>query len=309
MTSARNQLALFAPKGEARHPILMQIYRKSGYLFVALAATAWGTWPIFLRRAEAGGRIHPAVESALVMSILTLVSGVFCIWDRVRSKASFWQWGGIVWLGIADAMNVVLFFRAYQTTSVAVAVTTHYLAPLFVALAAPLVLGEPLTRKLFGAVALSFVGLLLLLAPRVGSNGAAGFGALFGSLSAAFYASNVLVNKRITNVFSGSELSFYHGLVATPWLLAMVPSGGFAAVSSTSWGYLLAGSLFAGAFGGLMFVWGLRRVDATRASNLTFLEPLVATACASILLGERLSIGRAAGGALILAGAAWVIGR
>jgi len=284
---------------------------KAGYALVALAACAWGTWPLFLRSAETGGALHPALESAFAMTVLTLVSAPFCLWDRVPRRAGAAQWCGVVWLGFADAMNIFLFFRAYQTTSVAVAVMTHYLAPLFVAVGAPLVLREPLTRRTLGAVGLSFLGLALLLSPAtpgaLRTDAADGLGALFGAASAAFYASNVLVNKRITPFFSGSELSFYHGLVATPLLLALVPRGAVSSLSGHALALLLLGSLVAGALGGLLFVWGLRRVEATRASNLTFLEPLVAVASAWAFLHEGLTLWKAAGGVLILVGAGMVV--
>jgi drug/metabolite transporter (DMT)-like permease len=281
--------------------------RKAGYVMVAVAAGSWGTWPLFLRGAEAGGPVHPALESVFAMGVLTLASGPFCLFDRVRARPTLAQWLGVVWLGIADALNIVLFFRAYQTTSVAIAVMTHYLAPLFVAMAAPIVLREPMKRKTIGAVGLSFVGLLLLLSPHADAAGSAKMGALFGAASAAFYASNVLVNKRITPAFSGSELSFYHGLVATPLLLLLVPHGVSSNLSARAIAFLLAGSVVAGALGGLMFVWGLRRIEATRASNLTFLEPLVATVSAWAFLGETLTAERAVGGVLILVGAALVV--
>ena len=71
----------------------------------------------------------------------------------------------------------------------------------------------------------------------------------------------------------------------------------------------LLGSLVAGAVAGLLFVWGLRRIEATRASNLTFLEPLVATVSAWAFLGEALTVEKAVGGFLILVGAAVVVAR
>jgi drug/metabolite transporter (DMT)-like permease len=61
--------------------------------------------------------------------------------------------------------------------------------------------------------------------------------------------------------------------------------------------------------GGLLFVWGLRRVEATRAANLTLLEPLVAVVSAWLFLKEELTLGRALGGGLILVGAALVVAR
>jgi len=113
-----------------------------GYALVAIAASGWGTWPLILRHAEAIAPVDAALESTLVMTILTLVAAPLCLRDRVARRASAREWAGIAWLGVSDALNVLLFFRAYQATSVAIAVLTHYLAPIFVAVAAPYVLRE-----------------------------------------------------------------------------------------------------------------------------------------------------------------------
>ena len=40
--------------------------------------------------------------------------------DRVKVRARPVHWLGVGWLGIADAMNVALFFAAYQRTTVAI---------------------------------------------------------------------------------------------------------------------------------------------------------------------------------------------
>jgi drug/metabolite transporter (DMT)-like permease len=218
------------------------------------------------------------------------------------------QWLAVAWLGIGGAMNVVLFFAAYQRTTVAVAVLTHYLTPIFVAIGAPLLLGEKARTRTFGAVAIAFAGLVLLLEPwRAGLGRADVVGAALGAGSAVFYASNVLVNKRLAKAFSGSELMVFHGLVATPLLFALVPRTEYAAVSQQALRMVVLGALGPGALGGLFFVWGLRRVKASHASVLTLLEPFVAVLLASSVLGENVGIVSVAGGALILGGAVLVV--
>lgn len=279
-----------------------------GYGLVALAACMWGTWPLILQHAESYGKIPSALESALVMFVLTLVSGPLALRDRVRVRASLRGWAGVAWLGFADAMNIVLYFRALQLASVAVAVLTHYLAPLFVAVTAPIVLRERRDARTTGAVLISFMGLALLLEPW-GATHRPGdaMGALFGAGSAFFYASNVLANKRLVGEFSGSEMMFFHGLVATPVLVAMVPAGAWSSLDPRAFGYLLLGSLGPGALGGLLFVWGIRRIRASHAATLALLEPLIAVLVAAMVMNQTLSLAAMIGGALILGGAARVV--
>lgn len=273
-------------------------------MLVAIAASLWGTWPVILRNAP----MPAALQSAVLMAVLTLASLPVMLRDRLHVKPTLSQWLGVAWLGIGDALNVVLFFAAYQRTTVAIAVLTHYLTPIFVAVAAPFVLGEKARARTFGAVAVAFVGLVLLLEPwRVGLGHSDVIGAALGAGSAVFYASNVLVNKRLVKAFSGSEMMLFHGLVATPLLFALVPSSEYALVSNHALAIVLLGALGPGTLGGLFFVWGLRRIAASHASVLTLLEPFVAVLLAAAVMGERVGIVSFFGGALILAGAVLVV--
>jgi len=246
------------------------------------------------------------LQSAVVMAVMTIATVPFLVRDRLPVRATFSQWLGVAWLGVSDAANVGLFFGAYQRTSVAVAVLTHYLTPVFVALAAPIVLRERAHARTFVAVAIAFAGLCLLLQPwRTEASGLVG--AAYGAGSAVFYASNVLVNKRLARAFSGSELMFFHGLVSTPLLFAMVDGSDVTAVARSSLVVVILGALGPGVLGGLFFVWGLRRIAASHASVLTLLEPFVAVIVAAALMNETLGVVGVLGGLLILAGALLVV--
>ena len=274
------------------------------YGAVASAAIAWGTWSLILRHAEGMAPMSSALESAIVMAVLTSVSGVTSLRDRIASPASFAARWWIVWLGVADALNMLLFFAAYKIT-IAVAVLTHYLAPIFVAIASPLLLREAVTLRTALAVVGSFLGLAVMLGPGgTGADGAALWqSAALGAGSALFYASNVIGNKFVKASFSTSEVMFWHGTISTPLLALCVPRGEWAAVDAHAATFLALASIGPGALAGLAFVWGLRRMPAAHASTLTLLEPLVAVVAGSLVFGEALGTRALVGGALILSGA------
>ncbi|MEO7113842.1 MAG: DMT family transporter [Polyangiaceae bacterium] len=282
-----------------------------GTMLVACAASMWGFWPYFLRNAESYGAVDPALESTFAMGMCIVLGVLVVRSDRVPVRANARAWIGIAWLGVSDALNALFFFKAYQATSVAVAVLTHYLAPLFVAIAAPFFVHERADRRTSVAVLLSSGGLVFLLEPwRTHASSSTAVGAMFGAASAFFYASNVLVNKRLQPVFSGSEMMLFHALLATPLLAALVPRDAWHSLDARAVHWLLAGSVFSGAIPGLLFVWGLRAIPASRASTLTLLEPLVAvTVVGVVIFGEAISALGALGGAFILAGAALVLSR
>jgi DME family drug/metabolite transporter len=283
-------------------------WRALPHAAVAFAACSWGTWALALRHAEAMGPMPSALESAIVMAVVTLVAGVASLRDRVPSRSRWGARAWVAWLGVADALNVLLFFAAYKIT-IGVSVLAHYLAPIFVAIASPLALGERLTRRTALAVAASFAGLAVMVAPS-GDGGEAGAiwrSAALGAGSALFYATNVIVSKLVVESFSTSETMFWHGLVATPFLAAFVPRAAWGALDARAAGFLAVVSIGPGALAGIAFVWGLRRMPAAHASILTLLEPLVAIVLGAAVFGEALGARALAGGTLILAGAVTVM--
>jgi drug/metabolite transporter (DMT)-like permease len=137
---------------------------RCGYAGIVLSAASWGTWSFFLRRAGAGQSVASVLCSLVVMSTIALLLCPLALRatrrrsePRVRSE---WVLLGV--FGVTDALNCGLFFSALATTSVAVAVLTHYLAPLFVAIGAPLLLGEPRRPGTLPAVLLGLSGLTLV---------------------------------------------------------------------------------------------------------------------------------------------------
>lgn len=277
------------------------------YLAIAVAATFWGTWALVLRRAERMAPMGTALESTVVLAVITAVAGAISLRDRVPRRATWRARGWVAFLGFADAFNVLLLFAAYKI-AIAVSVLTHYLAPIFVALAAPLVLGERLTARTVMAIAVSFAGLAVMLAPAAGATSPVASAAMWssaalGAASAVFYAANVIVTKFVADDFSTSETMFWHGLVATPLLAAFVPRAAWAVVDARALTFLAIASIGPGALGAMLFVWGVRRMPAAHASALTLIEPLVAVVVGGAVYGEAVGGRAVLGGGLILAGA------
>lgn len=245
-----------------------------------------------------------ALEATIALAVTSGFAGLTAIRDRIARPASWRARGWVAWLGIGDGLNVLLFFAAYKLT-VGVAVLSHYLTPVVVAAAAPLLLRERLTGRTVVAVAVSFAGLAVMLGPaKDGASAAVVWeSAALGAGSALFYASNVICNKFVADSFSTSETMFWHGVVATPLLAAFVPRAAWAAAEPRALLFLSVSSLGPGALAGLAFVWGLRRMPAAHASTLTLLEPLVAVVLGAAVFGEALGLRAVAGAALILAGA------
>ncbi len=283
--------------------------RKSGIAMVIAAACMWGSWPLFLRYADSKGAVPASVKTAIVMTVIAVTSFALVPFDRVKKKASPREWLGVVWLGVGDALNAMCLFYAYKIASVAVAALTHDTGPLLVAVFAPMLLRERVRRATFAAIGLSLIGLTLMLRPwEVSGTRDQLVGAGFGLLSAVFYAGNVIMNKRLTGSFSGSELMAWHGVFALPVLLLVSGVHAWSELTPTPVLILALAAIGPGALGGLLFAWSVRRIDASLAATVALLEPIVAIALSILLLGERLTVLGAVGGGLVLAGA-WLVVR
>jgi drug/metabolite transporter (DMT)-like permease len=280
---------------------------RGGYLGVAAAAASWGTWSFFLRRANAEQPIAPELSTFIVLATIGVVLCPLALRATLARGASRSrrEWALIGAFGLSDALNCVLYFSALQVTSVAVAVLTHYAAPLIVAVCAPLVLREQRRRGTLLAVSIGLAGLTLLLAPwqlQQGESDQLVQGALLGLASALFYATSVLFNKRLSASFAPSELLVYHMPTALLLLAALVPSGAWN-ISLPALGWVVLGALGPGALAGVVFMRSLAVVPAGRAAVLTLVEPLAAITLAALAWGESLGVlGLLGAGAILFAG-------
>ena len=252
-----------------------------------------------------------------MLSVVTLVTAPMLLRRSARGPTEgatrhSGDWWAIVLLGLFDAGNATLFFAAMATTTVAVAVLSHYLAPVFVAVAAPFALRTE--RRPF-AVALSLaalLGLALVLEPWQLSSAHVGagrplLGAALGAGSALFYAANVLITKRIGPRFTAEEQLVYHAILSALIVVSVAMASRAPLPSFEGAVRVAVGGAVVGATAGLLFLYGLRRIPAEHAGMLTFLEPLTAVLIAWAAWGERPGLGAALGGAIVLTAGALAI--
>jgi drug/metabolite transporter, DME family len=265
----------------------------SGVLMVAIAAASWGTWSLFLR--PTGLPSH--ITAPLIFAVMAVVSIPLVL----REKRAHWDrrtFGLLLGNTAFDALNVLTFFAAIQHTTVAIAVLTHYLAPILIALGAPRIDGthSPGARP---AAAAALAGLVLILEPWRGIGPGVALGAALGLASAVCYAGNVFVVRRLAERVGAAHAMSYHSALAALVMLPFAVSG-FATVTWFDVGLLSAGAATIGAVSGVVFVVGLGRIGSARAAVLTFAEPLVAVIVGALVWHEPLRPLAIAGGALVL---------
>ena len=110
-----------------------------------------------------GGRI-PAVEVVLARG---LVSVILSWWLLRRAGVSPWgqRRGLLVWRGVIGTLALLCVYQALALLPLGAATVLQYSYPTFTALLAWLTLGEPIGRRVLLAVALGWLGVLLLAHP------------------------------------------------------------------------------------------------------------------------------------------------
>jgi drug/metabolite transporter (DMT)-like permease len=267
--------------------------RLTGVALVAIAALSWGTWSLYLRPTHLPATVTAPILF-LVMGLVTLplaLRGAPTRWDRITI-------GLVVANAAFDAVNVLTFFGALAHTTVAIAVLTHYLAPILIALVASRLEGV-VTRGAGPAAAVALTGLVIILEPwRAPSDGAI-VGALLGAASAVCYAGNVFTVRRLAARIGVARALSYHSLLAAA-VLAPLAVSGLGDLTAQHLALLVCGSVTNGAFAGLVFALGLLRIGSARAAILTFIDPIVAVALGALVWGEPLHPIAMLGAALVV---------
>jgi len=267
--------------------------RGLGVAMVAIAAASWGTWSLFLRPTQLPATVTTPILF-LVMGAVTLpvaLRGPRVAWDRtavglVAASAAF------------DGLNMIAFIAALDHTTVAIAVLTHYLAPVLIALAAPRIDGV-VTRGAGPAALVALVGLVVVLEPWHAPADGVVLGAALGVGSAVCYAANVFTTRRLATRIGATRALSYHAVLAGI-ALAPLAAGHLGELTPARVGLIAAGSITIGAASGVAFTLGLLRIGSARAAVLTFIEPLVAVAVGALVWREPFHPAAALGGALVL---------
>lgn len=266
-------------------------------LQVSVAATLWGTWSLFLRPAN----LPATITAPMVIGLVGLL-----VFPAARREANE-PVGRATWLLLVlsaalEALNVVTFFGAMTLTSNAVAVLTHYFAPVLVALFAPWIEKQSVPRARIAA-ALSIAGLALVLQPwNTHVDRAMVLGATLGTVSAFGYAGNVFVLRRLVHAMGAARAQLVRCVLAAVLLLPGVLLGPRPAMRASAFGLVAIGAVIPGAFAGLLFARGLPLAGAARASVLTYLEPMMSVLIGVLVWHERANAWTALGSALVIGG-------
>jgi drug/metabolite transporter (DMT)-like permease len=279
----------------------------AGVIMVAAAAASWGTWSLFLRPAG----LPVGVSTPLLFAVMALVA----LPGALRAPPVAWnrRLVGLVALNaVFDAGNILTFFGAIEKTTVAIAVLTHYAAPIFITLLAPYIDREPDgTVKMFApgarlAAVVALGGLVIVLAPWSEPVHGAFIGGALGLASALCYCGNSFCVRRLGETIGVARQMSYHSAIAVVLTLPLVAITPLHQVTPDGLLLVAIGAITIGAIAGMVYALGLVRIGVARTAVLTFAEPIVAVVVGVLAWGESAGPSALIGGALVLGAGIWV---
>ena len=270
-------------------------------LSLITAMAIFGTIGLFVRMISVS-----SAELALYRAVIAaiLLTGYFVISKkRIDLRAIGKELPLLLISGMAMGINWILLFEAYKYTTVSVATLSYYFAPVIVTVACPILFKEKMGKLQWLCFGMSTLGLALITGigdMSTGSNHLTGIA--FGLGAAVFYASVMLLNKRIKGV-TGLQRTYLQFLAAIVILLPYVLlTGGFTLGTLDSLGWvnlLIVGCIHTGMAYCLYFP-SLKELPGQETAILSYIDPLLACVLSVVLLGENMTPVQLLGGALIL---------
>lgn len=275
-----------------------------GHLKIITAILLWSSLGIFIRKIGIPNEGIVFYSSGIAgLFQLTLLTLTGRLRGSYKSDTGSYKLLIFVLLPVFSLANVLLFYFAFTHTTIANAVLTHYTAPIFVALTAPVFLKEKVLRATWLAIALSSFGLWLILgAPSpyewTSMNVSERNGIIAGASSGLAYAFLILILRKIALHYSSLAVICAQNSVIALLLLPVILTKGSFPLHAIP--YLAVMGIVHSTIAPLLYVQGFRSVKANEAAILGYLEPVGAIILALVFLHETPRLYALFGGALIL---------
>jgi len=258
----------------------------------------WGSLGVFTRS------IPLSALSLAFLRALIALPVLFAVLKMKKTEKVEWRFlKPYIISGSLLGFGWLTLFYGYKHTSISSAVIIYNMCPVYVMIAAPLLLKETISKIQIAVVLFSFLGLFLI----VGQNLSEGYGYLGMALSAVsgmLYATIILINRSIRSRVDNQTGTFVQISAAMIVLLPFVLAEGniltvrdldAAAVIYT----ILLGVLHTGIVYTIFFSL-TTQMKSVEIVLYSYLEPLFGILFSVIFIGEILTVLQIIGGILIL---------
>lgn len=206
--------------------------------------------------------------------------------------------------GIVFAADLAFFNTAIMMTNAANATLLGVNAPIFVAIGAWMLYGERPSSRFWAGFALALAGMVYIVGADVVLHPTFGLGDVFALAGAAFYGAYILYVQRAR---TGMDTLTFSTWCVCSGAVALLPvclltHQRMWGMQASEWAALLGLAFVTQIVGHLLIAYALGHMSATISSIVLLLQAPLTAIFAWPTLGERIRLGQALGGVLVLAG-------
>jgi len=278
-----------------------------GILAALAAGIIWGLLGLFVRGLDEMG-ITPMQMTCMRYIIVTAILAAYMVLkDRNLFRTDMGCFGIFLLMGVVGSiLNSVCYFTSMSMISLSLAAVLQYVAPFVVILLSVPVLGERLTRTKILAVALAFIGCVLCTGVLTAPGEMDLIGILLGAFSGVCFAVYTVGSKvAYSRGCTVTTVLFYSSLICCVGLAPFcdLPSAISMTINDMTILALIVGTgLFVTLLPFVLFNYSLKKIEAGKASIITYVEPLAATVVGFIVYDEGITVESVIGIVLIFAG-------
>jgi len=268
-----------------------------GIVAIIIASFLWGTTGI-------AASYSTDVSSLAIGAFSMGVGGVLLvITARKKLLIDYKMMLGQPYVLLLGAISVAIyplaFYASMRLSGVAIGtVVSIATAPFFAAILERLISQKNISPQWILSFVIGAIGIVLLTLGRDQSNNTAdsnnqhSLGILLGCIAGLTYAGYSWAARRLieSGVHSKSSISGLFGCAALLLLPSLWFTGDNLFSSSTNALVSLYMAIIPMFFGYLLFGFGLNFIEASKATLITLIEPLVATVLAVFIIGEKFKV-------------------
>ena len=270
---------------------------------VVLSAAGFAFIPIFALYAYEGG----ASVTTLLFIRFTLAALCFFGYIIIKEGKVQVRWATLKYLlllgGVLYTLQSNLYFTSVKHIPASLAVLIFYAYPVFVALASAVIDKEVLTKQILLSIALSLVGLSLVMGTSFGEIKLPG---VFLALGAAVaYTCYIVLGNRVLKKAPALVTSAFICLFAAMSLggIGLATDSLSFDLSMQAWLAAVGVSLCCTVLAIFTLFRGIELIGTTRASILSMVEPLITIFFSVLLFQEQLTWLQMVGGCAVIMGA------
>ncbi|MDO4482255.1 MAG: DMT family transporter [Bacillota bacterium] len=210
----------------------------------------------------------------------------------------------IIMAGAVMAVHWTSFIHSIQISSVAIGTITFASFPLFVTFLEPVIFREKLKVSDLAAALVMIAGVAVTV-PEFSLENTVTEGVIWGMISSFTYAVLSLMNRHFAGKYSGRKVCLYEQGTAAAVLLPFLFMFRPVSCNLSETAAVIFMGIFCTAIAHSMFISSLNKVKVQTAGIISGMETVYSIVFAVILLGDMITLRELAGGAVILAAAAY----